>query len=146
MGITINYDHPFTQEERDYLNGRGMAYQVAENDRIYADPVEPEVDEETGIVFGVADEPLSTDQAEQAKPVLSGDAAVQAAAESEDEEGIDEDIAEFVSDLKVDELKAHLDLYGSEYDSDDRKADLAEQLANVLQDRRDAGQEIDLSK
>jgi hypothetical protein len=67
---------------------------------------------------------------------------------SDDGDDIDEDIAEFVlarSQTK-DKLKARLDEEGVEYSSDDDKAKLQERLAVALQDKRDAGEEINLSE
>lgn len=159
MGMEVKYDHKFTQKERDYLIGHGFSYRVDENDRVYGKPEEPDIDEGEGLDKRVPAEPMASDPPEgegfpiedQGRPVNPD----QFAGLADDEEGIDEDIADYVSDLTVDELKSELDGYDAEnepdddsakYKSADKKDDLAERLANVLQDKRDAGEEVDLSK
>lgn len=82
---------------------------------------------------GVLVEPRPAGHTPGAYPVPEGFFAER----DEYDSDIDEDIAEEVTSLKVDELKARLDKAKVEYPSDDKKADLQDKLAIHLQDKRD---------
>lgn len=60
---------------------------------------------------------------------------------------IDEDIEAFADSLTIAQLKGHLDTEEPpiEYDAKAKHDELAETYANVLQDKRDAGEDLDLT-
>jgi hypothetical protein len=110
------------------------------------------LDKDTGRVFdrdnGVLVEysgPGHTPNAYDLSPQRSDDAGFNSRPDEGDEE-IDEDIAEYVLDKKQtkDTLKAELDKYEVEYESDANKPRLQELLALKLQDDRDDGKDIKL--
>lgn len=66
---------------------------------------------------------------------------------NEDDDGVDvdADISKFAESLTVAELKAALKKSGIDFDSDDLKDDLVAKLAIGLQDKRNAGEAVDLT-
>jgi hypothetical protein len=60
------------------------------------------------------------------------------ASRDEDDSDIDEDIAAHVTGMKVADLRTALDGHGVEYSPKDKQADLQDQLAIHLQDKRNA--------
>lgn len=132
MGIAYDENKKFTPEIREYLQTHGMAYKVIENDRIFGEVPEPEVDDKLGLTKGVDPEPMQGADGRQ-----GWDVNEPRDTDDGDDGEIDDDIVEYVEGLKVDELKSDLDDRKVDYPSDAKKADLQGLLANAMQDERD---------
>jgi hypothetical protein len=141
MGKEILDDHLWDETERDYFTSRGQSYKVVENTRKFGEKAQPEVDEAVGLTKGTPpDDPQGGDPVQGLPGPQVGQqapAATEPEPEDDGEGGIDDDIAELVSEMTIAELKAALDEKEADYEPRAKHDDLAAQLANVLQDERD---------
>ena len=167
MGRFINPDEPMSDEDKEFLRGRARGDEVIENERRFPPDGEPEPHEAAGFMpskpgydyhaqadkiedaGGLEVQRIPTD--DQGRPMVAeyGYADVIAKVDdlegdkseddSEDEEGIDDDILNRVMDLTVEELKDELEALDEKKSVN--KDELVERLANRLQDDRDKANE-----
>ena len=167
MGRFINPDEPMSDEDKEFLRGRARGDEVIENERRFPPDGEPEPHEAAGFMpskpgydyhaqadkiedaGGLEVQRIPTD--DQGRPMVAeyGYADVIAKVDdvegdkseddSDDEEGIDDDILNRVMDLTVEELKDELEALDEKKSGN--KDELVERLANRLQDDRDKANE-----
>jgi hypothetical protein len=166
MGREINHEHRYTDEEREYLESRGQSYRIVQNERIYgkpgdeAEPEEPGRNPDSENAKKLIEEQRAANE-EQAKSVIgkpyvdpaptvtTGDDQLKAVDSVDDalgDESIDPDIVSYVDGMTIAQLKKALDDEEPpiKYKASAKHDELAEDYANVLQDKRDAGETLEL--
>lgn len=169
MGRYINPDAPMSDEDKEFLRGRAREDEVIENERRFPPDGEPAPHEAEGYMptkvgydyetqaaktedaIGLPVDLLPVDEAGRPMiaeygyvdaTVLESELADENEVEGDDEEGeIDDDILDRVTGLTVEELKAELEELDEKKTGN--KEELAERLANRLQDDRDKANEAD---
>lgn len=153
MGRYIDPNKPFTKEDKEFLESRGRGYQIVENERRFGVDGEsvPEDHEAEGLP--PVNEQFSHNSRGEASVDLGGapivlgpdtgrvavrENGVYGEGEEVPDDSIDDDIVEKVEAMNVAELKAELDELGVEYDKKALKEELQNELANTLQDKKDA--------
>ena len=185
MGMAVNHDHRYTQEERDYLKSRGRGYLVQVNERRFGTeenptdtPEGPQVNPfyddsvRQKAVYDVGGAPLPNttldyntgrvmDRDNGQLLEYTGPGHTPGAYDlrvdgkrnpegfmeySDDEEvDIDDDIVLYVVGLpNKNKLKDALKEAGAEFHSDDDREELENLLALTLQDKRDAGEKVEV--
>lgn len=161
MSKTIDHEQQYSEEDRAYLLSRGKGYLIEQNERIFGKPGEKAPEEPGADPDAVNAKAAIAAQREadaaQAKTVVgepsrlsgpavdaSGDQLDAADGTDQDDDELDEDITDYAESLTVKELKEKLDADEVEYDKNDLKDDLVLLYAMTLQDRRDAGEDLDL--
>lgn len=185
MGMAVNHDHRYTQEERDYLKSRGRGYLVQVNERRFGTeenptdtPEGPQVNPfyddsvRQKAVYDVGGAPLPNttldyntgrvmDRDNGQLLEYTGPGHTPGAYDlrvdgkrnpegfmeySDDEEvDIDDDIVQYVVGLpNKNKLKEALKEAGAEFHSDDDREELENLLALTLQDKRDAGEKVEV--
>lgn len=167
MSKVIDHESKYSDEDREYLLARGQTALVQQNERRFgpagdgADDFDPEqagrnLDSVNAKQAVVENREAAAEQAKtvEGEPYRDPAPAMLPATGDEldavdgagGEEGIDDDIASFAEGLTVAELKARLDDAEVDYPAKAKHDDLAELYANVLQDKRDDGEDVNLSE
>jgi hypothetical protein len=152
MPRNIPEGQPLSDEDRAWLQVRGQYARIATFDRNWPPADAPEPVDPESVPSNSNNGPVSHEGAvDVVNPVpnpITGDGTDSAGGDDEDALEIDEDIDAYVEGLEnKDEVKIALDLLEDpsvEYDKDATRPVLNDTLAVALQERRNAGKDVDL--
>lgn len=161
MGKLIDFDHPLSDEDKDYLRSRGRAGQIIENERRFGEDgnggtaaENPDLDgpgqaesatfdpaerDDTDYDVGGAPLPGKVLDADTGR-VIPLEARSEFPHESENGPEFDADIIDYVESLKVAELKDVLKKRDVAFKSADDKDELQNHLIESLQEGREKGE------